>query len=443
MKNLVRSFVCLLVFAAVGLAQNDRGTVTGTVTDPTDATVPGAKLVLRNTETGALSETQTTPTGNYTFTSLPVGTYDLTVQAAGFKTEVEKQLAVQIDQTLRLDVKLEVGSATESVTVSATAEMLKTENAEQSMNVSGQKLNELPINFGGSGTAGGGIRNWLTFTYLAPGVAGTGAGSEVNGLPGGNYKVYLEGQDSTSPVAVGWTSTVQSASVEAITEFTVQSSNFSAEYGQVLGGLYNFTTKSGTNQFHGSAYEEWTNEVLERAPSLESRQEQGPAERLRLLHRRPGAGFPKSTTARTTPSSSSTWKGTATTRSSSSDRNVPTAAYRQGDFSCALYAHHHQLHRPDGDPHRSDQRISVPAESDFRSPQHLHGRQRPPDSHRLPQQCDPAEPHGSGGPEDPGPDTGADQHPDHAELGSQHRHANEAADPQPEDRSEFWIRTPR
>jgi hypothetical protein len=116
-KNLVRSFVCLLVFAAAALAQNDRGAVTGTVTDPTDAAVPSAKLVLRNTATGARSETQTTLSGNYAFTSIPVGTYDLTVQAAGFKTEIERQLDVQIDQTMRLDVKLSVGSATESITV--------------------------------------------------------------------------------------------------------------------------------------------------------------------------------------------------------------------------------------------------------------------------------------------------------------------------------------
>jgi hypothetical protein len=193
------------------MAQSDRGAVTGTILDPANATVPGAQLTLRNSETGVLTEARTTPTGNYTFTSIPVGTYDLTVQAAGFKTAVEKQLMVQIDQTLRLDVRLTVGSAAESITVEATAELLKTDNAERSMDVTGKKLNELPINFGGTGSAGGGIRNWLTFTYLAPGVAGTSATSEVNGLPGSNYKVYLEGQDSTSPVAVAWTSTVQSA----------------------------------------------------------------------------------------------------------------------------------------------------------------------------------------------------------------------------------------
>ena len=321
----------------MAMAQNDRGSLTGAVKDASDAGIPGAKLELRNTETGARSEGQTTPTGNYTFTSLPVGTYDLTVQADGFKRSVQSNLAIQLDQTLRLDVKLEIGSATESVTVSASAEMLKTENAEQSMNVSGQKLNELPINFGGSGSAGGGIRNWLTFTYLAPGVAGTSATSEVNGLPGSNYKVYLEGQDSTSPVAVGWTSTVQSASVEAITEFTVQSSNYSAEYGQVLGGLYNFTTKSGTNQFHGSAYEEWTNEILNAAQ---------PWNHIRNKDRQNDYGFSVGGPVRLPK----LYNGTnrtffffnlekyANNQVSPNVGSVPTAAYRQGDFGCALYA---------------------------------------------------------------------------------------------------------
>jgi Carboxypeptidase regulatory-like domain/TonB dependent receptor len=335
--NLVRSVFLVLLGAALAMAQSDRGSLTGTVKDPADATVPSAKLVLRNVDTGALKEAETTTTGNYTFTSIPVGTYDITVKAAGFKTAVQKQLLVQIDQTARLDIKLEVGSATESVTVSATAEMLKTENAEQSMNVSGQKLNELPINFGGSGTAGGGIRNWLTFTYLAPGVAGTGPGSEVNGLPGGNYKVYLEGQDSTSPVAVGWTSTVQSASVEAITEFTIQSSNYSAEYGQVLGGLYNFTTKSGTNQFHGSAYEEWTNEILNAAQ---------PWNHIKNKDRQNDYGFsiggpvriPKLYNGSNRTFFFFNLEKYGNNQASPSVGNVPTAAYRQGDFGCALYA---------------------------------------------------------------------------------------------------------
>jgi len=329
--------ITLFGLASGALAQSDRGAVTGTVTDPANAAVPDAKLVLRNTETGVRAEAQTTATGNYNFSSIPVGTYDLTTTANGFKTSVQRQLQVQINQTLKIDVELAIGSSTDSITVSANAEMLKTDNAESSMNVSGQKLNELPINFGGSGSAGGGIRNWLTFTYLAPGVAGTGAGSEVNGLPGGNYKVYLEGQDSTSPVAVGWTSTVQSASVEAITEFAVQSSNYSAEYGQVLGGLYNFTTKSGTNQYHGSVYEEFTNEALN------ARQ---PWNHVLNRNRQNDYGFsiggpvriPKVYNGQNRTFFFFNLEKYGNNQSSSSTINVPTAAYRQGDFGCALFA---------------------------------------------------------------------------------------------------------
>ena len=199
---------------------------------------------------------------------MPSGKYSATVTAAGFKTATETGIEVLLDQTVKIDFNLQVGQISDTVTVTASAEMLKTDNAEQSMNVSGRKGQRPSDQLRRRRAAGGGIRNWLSFTYLAPGVAGTSANSEVNGLPGSNFKVYLEGQDSTSNNDTAWTSTVAAASVEAITEFAVQSSNFSAEFGQVMGGLYNFTTKSGTNQLHGSAYEEWANEVLDAAPSL-------------------------------------------------------------------------------------------------------------------------------------------------------------------------------
>src|ERR1700684_3039034 len=107
------------------MAQNDRGSVTGTVTDPANATVPGAKLTLRNVDTGVLSAAKTTPTGDYTFTSIPVGTYDLSVEATGFNKSLQTHLQVQIDQTIRMDLRLQVGASTESVTVTADAEILK------------------------------------------------------------------------------------------------------------------------------------------------------------------------------------------------------------------------------------------------------------------------------------------------------------------------------
>jgi hypothetical protein len=159
----------------------------------------------------------------------------------------------------------------------------------------------------------------------------------VNGLPGGNFKVYLEGQDSTSPVAVTWTSTVQSASVEAITEFAVQSSNYSAEYGQVLGGLYNFTTKSGSNQFHGSVYEEFTNEDFNAAQ---------PWDHVLNRDRQSDYGgsvggpvwIPKIYNGRNKTFFFFNLEGYKTTATSILNGTVPTTAYRTGDLSCGLYA---------------------------------------------------------------------------------------------------------
>ena len=266
-RFLARTVLCALL-AVAAFAQSDRGTITGTVLDPASAAVPGAKVTAKNIDNGAVFEASTTITGDFTLPSLPAGKYEMTVGAAGFKTVTRLNIGVQVDQIARIDTVLQVGASTESVTVTAEAPVLRTENAEQSMDVKGEKVSDLPLNFGGGGSAGGGIRNWLSFIILAPGVSGTAYNSPINGIPTGtygNFKVYLEGQDSTSVNDASWTSSVAAASVETINEFAVQSSNFSPEFGQVAGGYINFTTRGGTNQIHGSAYEYWANEDLDAA----------------------------------------------------------------------------------------------------------------------------------------------------------------------------------
>lgn len=136
--RIVSSTVLFLAMAAALLAQSDRGTLTGTVTDPAGAVVPAAKVTIKNSETGTVSSTITTDTGNYTLASLPIGSYDLTVEAAGFNKSTQTGLRIQVAQTARVDVELRVGSSTESVTVQAESPLLKTENAEISMNVNGE-----------------------------------------------------------------------------------------------------------------------------------------------------------------------------------------------------------------------------------------------------------------------------------------------------------------
>jgi hypothetical protein len=337
--RLVTTTFSVLLAATALVAQSDRGSITGTINDPASALVPGAKVVAKNVETGTLTETAATATGNYTLTSLTAGTYDVSAEASGFKRMVQTGILVQVAQTARLDFTLQVGMTTDSVTVTGEAPILKTENAEQSMNVSGDKVNNLPLNFGGGGSAGGGIRNWLSFIILAPGVSGTGYTAPVNGIPTGsygNFKVYLEGQDSTSVNDANWTASVAAASVETINEFAVQSSNFSAEFGQVAGGFYNFTTKSGTNQLHGSAYEYWANEAMDAAH---------PFSHLRDRDRKNDYGFtvggpvwiPKLYNGKNKTFFFLSLERFANNQLSvSSYGTVPTAAYRNGDFSAAL-----------------------------------------------------------------------------------------------------------
>jgi hypothetical protein len=327
------------VFAVSGLGQSDRGVITGTVLDPAAAVVPAAKVAARHVATGTSHETVTTETGNFTLASLPAGKYELTVQAPGFKLVTLREVQVQVAQVTRVDVTLEVGAVTESVEVSASAPLLRTENAEQSVTLSGERFNSLPLNFGGGGGSVGSIRNWLSFIVLSPGVSGTNERAAVNGMPGGAFKIYLEGQDVTSSNDTVWTSTVAAASVETVSEFTMQTSNFSAEFGQVLGGLFNFTIKSGTNQLHGSAYDYMTNEALDarqhfrdpnRFPKPRSRKHDfgftvgGPVYVPKLYNGRDRTFFFFNLEMYRNK-----------IRSTATPVTVPTEAYRQGNFATA------------------------------------------------------------------------------------------------------------
>src|SRR6516165_9369535 len=117
--------LCTFIFCAALPAQSDRGTITGTVIDQGGAVVPNAAIAIRNSESGATFQTITTGTGNYTLASLPAGPYEITVELPGFKRYTQRGILVQVAQTERIDIKLEVGAASESVTVMAEAPLLK------------------------------------------------------------------------------------------------------------------------------------------------------------------------------------------------------------------------------------------------------------------------------------------------------------------------------
>jgi len=331
----------MFLLAWVAFAQGDRGTITGTISDPASAVVPAAKVTVRNMDTGAVYETVTTDTGNYTVTGLPIGNYEVSVEAPGFKRAAQPGVRVQVAQTFRVNIELQVGSTSESITITAESPMLRTENAEQSVNVSGDRINALPLNFGGGGGSTGNIRNWLSFMTLAPGVNGTEsnpAGATVNGLPSGMFKILVEGMDVTSSNDTRWTSTVAASSVEVIGEFSLQTSNFQAQYSGGLGAMFNFTTKGGTNQIHGSLYDYFTNETLFDAHRhfLASRRDRsrkqdgggtvgGPVYVPKLYDGRDKTFFFFSLEI---------FRNKSVTYGQRS--TVPTDAYRRGDFSAAL-----------------------------------------------------------------------------------------------------------
>jgi hypothetical protein len=245
------------------MAQSDRGTITGTVSDPAGAVIPSATVTALHKSTGATYPTVTTRTGDYTLPSLPSGVYDLTIEATGFSKYIQEGIDVQVAQTARVDITMKVGATTDSVTVNADAPLLKTESAEQSQTLAGERVNELPLTLTSAG-----VRNPIAFAQLQPGVYAPSGGNftmQVNGVPGpssnSTYKTLMDGQDITSGIDPTHLSETQ-PSVEALQEMTLQASNFAAEFGQVGGGLINFTSKSGTNEYHGSLYEYWTNRVL-------------------------------------------------------------------------------------------------------------------------------------------------------------------------------------
>lgn len=264
MKKLFSAVSLLVVIASAAWAQTDRGTITGTVQDPQGAIVPNASIEAKNSATAQDYTVGTSSTGNYTLANLPAGTYELTVTAMGFKKFVRPNVTVQVAETARVDVTLEVGAVSDTVTVNAEAPLLKTESGEVSHQVDYKDADDLPLfTLNGSGSEGiGNVRDPLSVLNYLPG-ADFSSDNElrINGLPSGTQAIRVEGQDATNGFQQMSNQAVQQ-SVDAIQEVSVQTSNFAAEYGQVGGGYINFTMKSGTNELHGSAYDYYQNSAL-------------------------------------------------------------------------------------------------------------------------------------------------------------------------------------
>ena len=242
--------------SGLALAQNDRGVLTGTVQDPGHAMIAEASITARNIATGALYETKSTATGSYTLPSLPPGIYELTVVAPGFAKYIGENTEIHVAEVVNVNIALTLGAVTESVTVDATAPLLQSESNDQSFTVTTNEMTDLPL----AASAGG--RTPQSLMSLSPGVAGTapGTGGRVDGMPGGTGRLMVDGQDTTN--INGNSGHTGPPPQETIQEFTFLTSNYSAEYSQALGGVWVMASRTGTNAFHGSAFEYWQNDAL-------------------------------------------------------------------------------------------------------------------------------------------------------------------------------------
>jgi hypothetical protein len=331
MRSILTAVCCLFLAAGATFAQSDRGTITGGIADPAGATVPGAIVEAKNLSTGTVYQASSSSTGNYTISQLPPGKYQLSTSVPGFKQFVQTGITVLVAQTLRIDITLEVGNINETVTVIADAPLLRTESGEMSSNITSDTLGELPV-LGFSSS----IRDPYALTQLIPGAYFSERSYvRINGTPANTEGFRIEGQDATNTMRLTQTAQNQ-PSVDAVEEFAVQTSNYAAEYGQAGGGFFNVTMKSGSNDFHGSAYDYWINEALNA---------QTPFLNVKNTQRRNNYGF----TLGGPIWIPNVYDGHDRTffffnfeqfrenlRNSTSTYTVPTLAYRQGDFRAAL-----------------------------------------------------------------------------------------------------------
>ncbi len=263
----LRLCVFIVAVASLGLGQVGNGTITGTITDPANAVVPNATVEARNLETGVVSSTVSTGGGVYTIPDLPIGTYSITAKVQGFKTYTHTNLSLAALQTMKEDIALQVGVASDTVTVSAEASMLKTESGEMSHNITISQLDDLPLLGVGTANSGtSGVRNPYNTLQILPGISGYASSGQftLNGLGGTTTETMrVEGQDSTSRIFGTYDYTqMGQPSADSIQEIAYQTSNYSAEFGQAGSVVINMTMKSGTNAYHGTAFDYFVNEDL-------------------------------------------------------------------------------------------------------------------------------------------------------------------------------------
>ncbi|MFB3829190.1 MAG: carboxypeptidase regulatory-like domain-containing protein [Bryobacteraceae bacterium] len=319
----------------LSLAQQDMGVITGVVTDTSGAAVPGAKVVVLNPQTNELRNVVTSETGSYTVGPLRIGVYDVTIEHEGFKSVVRRGIELHAQDRARADFQLEVGQITESIAVTAEAALLQAETSSLDKVVNQREIRELPLNG----------RNFQQLAWLTSGVAPAtrsrdrDSGFNAHGQPATQNNFIIDGVDNNNNVMGMQDRKAQVVipSLDAVAEFKVLTSNYSAEFGRNSGAVMIVSIKSGTNGFHGSVYDYMRNDVFDSRDMFNyvDRNGDGKAD-AEVLRKQQFGGTLGGPILRDRTFFFGSWEGRRERRAQSDTGTVPNAEERQGIFSPSL-----------------------------------------------------------------------------------------------------------
>ncbi len=256
--QITRIAALVTLVSLLAFAQSERGNISGLVSDPTGGAVAGAELTVVNRDTNATSKSVTTATGEFNVPNVLPGVYRIEIASAGFKRFIQQNVVVSASTTVRVDAQLQLGQVSEQIEVSAAASVIQTENAKVSTQVQNKLVDELPL------VVAGAMRSPFNLVSVVAEARGSGTSLSLGGGQAASWDATLDGHSvGTNRSGDTAEAALNTPSVEALTEFTVDTNGFKAEYGQAGGGVMTFASKSGTNDLHGTVYDFLRNDALD------------------------------------------------------------------------------------------------------------------------------------------------------------------------------------
>jgi len=316
--------VVLIIFSCMSMfGQSPTANLVGRVQDQTGAVVPGASILVRHAAVGETREVKSDESGEYTVANLAPGTYRVTVEKEGFHRLVERGITLEVDQTARLDFELQLGAVSETVQVTASVPLLNTENAMRGDVIVSREMTDIPLDG----------RDFADLAYLVPGVSqkaqgASGSNFAVNGARTDNTNFIIDGFNDQNPRGG---SAQARPPIDAMMEFKMQTTGYSAEYGRLAGGTMNMALKSGTNRLHGTLFEFVRNDAFDARGYFDG-------EKTKLRRNQFGAVvdgpvyIPKLYDGHDRTFFLFNWEGYRQVNGDTSIATVPTLAQRTGNF---------------------------------------------------------------------------------------------------------------